>query len=65
MVKPRIVYRPHPDTTPESELNTFASVYRFILNCHAKKEGGPATALDDAKARSSDDFRADKAILPE
>jgi hypothetical protein len=35
--KGRIVYTPRSDATPEAELNALANVYRFILDCHAKK----------------------------
>jgi hypothetical protein len=28
---PRISYIPHPDATPEAELNALASIYRFLL----------------------------------
>ena len=35
--EPKIVYPPRHDTTPETELNALAAVYRFILDCHAKK----------------------------
>jgi hypothetical protein len=34
---PRIRYTSRPDTTPETELNALATVYRFILDCHTKK----------------------------
>jgi hypothetical protein len=37
MDSPRITYTPRPDATPEAELNVLANVYRFILDCHAKK----------------------------
>ena len=46
---PRLTYRTHPDATPEAELNATASVYRFILDCQARKKGGAATALDARK----------------
>jgi hypothetical protein len=36
--KPRIVYRPREDATPEAELKALAAVYKFVLGCHAKKE---------------------------
>ena len=32
-----VVYEPRSDTTPEVEVNALANVYRFILDCHAKK----------------------------
>ena len=47
---PRITYAPRPDATPEGELNALASVYRFILDCHAKPKavGVTSTNGDDA-----------------
>ena len=35
MNSPRIIYTPRPGTTPESELNVLACVYRFVLERHA------------------------------
>jgi hypothetical protein len=32
-----IIYIQHADMTAEKELNALAAVYRFILDCHAKK----------------------------
>jgi hypothetical protein len=50
MSSARIVYAPHPDATPETELSTLANVYAFILQKHQEKQkGGPETAPDDAK----------------
>jgi hypothetical protein len=37
MDRPRVTYTPRSDATPEGELNMLANVYRFILDCHAKK----------------------------
>jgi hypothetical protein len=55
MSSPRITYTSRPDATPEAESNVLANVYRFILDCHAKKKGGPAkTALDDRKGLEDD-----------
>jgi len=34
---PRFTYTSRPDATPEAELSALAAVYRFILDCHAKK----------------------------
>jgi hypothetical protein len=31
MDNPSLTYTPHPDTTPEAEVNALASVYRFLL----------------------------------
>jgi len=36
---PHLVYRPRPDATQEGELNSLAAVYRYLLDCHARKEG--------------------------
>lgn len=47
MSSPHIVYTPRPDTTPGAELSALVGAYRFILDCHAKKEGGPATSRPD------------------
>ena len=55
MDSPRITYTSRPDATPEAELNVLADVYRFILDCHAKKKDGSAkTALDDRKGLEDD-----------
>jgi hypothetical protein len=46
MSESRIVYTPRPDATPEGEVASLAAVYRFLLDGHARKKGGPATARD-------------------
>ena len=53
--KPQVVYAPRPDTSDEDELNSIAAVYRFILNCRAKKAGGPtpATLDNDGKIKEA------------
>jgi hypothetical protein len=47
---PGIVYTPRPDdATPEAaELNVLANVYRFILDCHAKKMAAEPDSCNDA-----------------
>ena len=35
--EPRIVYRPRPDAAPEAEREALAHVYRFVLDCQAKR----------------------------
>ena len=40
----RIVYKPRPDAAPKAELEVLAAVYRFVLDCHAKKEGATKDA---------------------
>jgi hypothetical protein len=41
---------PRPETTPEEELSALAAVYRFILDCHARKGAAPASRPDDGTA---------------
>jgi hypothetical protein len=53
----RIVYTSRPDATPETEAATLAAVYRFLLDCQAKKKGGMPGAVDDAK-EIKDEFPA-------
>jgi hypothetical protein len=48
MDSPRMTYTPRPDATPEAELNVLASVYRFILDCHAKKMAAEPDGCNDA-----------------
>ena len=49
MDSPRITYTPRHDAMPEAELNTLVAVYCFLLDRHAKKKGGPATAPEARK----------------
>jgi hypothetical protein len=49
MTSPRITYAPRPDATLEAELSALANVYRFVLDCHAKKEAAPESRPDDAR----------------
>ena len=57
MDNPRVTYTLRPDATPEGELTSLASVYRFILDS-AKKRGrlldksGPEDARKDKDART-------------
>jgi hypothetical protein len=44
----RIAYVQRPDATPEAELNVLANVYRFILDCHAKKIAAELDSCNDA-----------------
>ncbi len=50
----RIIYRPRPDATPETEVATLAAAYRFVLDCYAKKRGGVPSTADDAKEIKDD-----------
>ena len=42
MGEPVIRYVPRDDVTPEGELKALASVYRFVLERHAKRRAGAA-----------------------
>jgi hypothetical protein len=57
----RITYDPHVDATPESELEALATVYAFILDCHANRKGAEQSARHDAK--ETENARA-RTILP-
>jgi hypothetical protein len=46
---PPITYVARLDATPKTELDMLASVYRFVLDCHAKKEAAPESRPDDAR----------------
>jgi hypothetical protein len=47
--RPSITYALRTDTTQEAEISTLANVYRFVLDCHAKKEAAPESRPDDAR----------------
>jgi hypothetical protein len=46
MSSPRIIYAPCPDTTPEAEISALASAYKFVLDCHAKKNAAGMTCAN-------------------
>jgi hypothetical protein len=56
-----IHYTQRPDATPEAELGALASVYRFVLDCHAKKEAAPESRPEDPERRS-DEIRANSRL---
>jgi len=45
-----IVYSAHPDVTPETEAAALATIYRFILDCHARKKKAARSNGYDAKS---------------
>ena len=47
MGRPSITYAPRSEATPEAELNVLANVYRFILDCHAKKIAAEPDSCND------------------
>ncbi len=47
MDNPSIAYAPHPDTKPEAQVSALANIFRFVLDCHAKKEATRPGSPDD------------------
>jgi hypothetical protein len=37
MSNPRITYTPHPDASPESELDVLANIYAYLIRTHDSK----------------------------
>ena len=48
---PTITYASRPEATPEGELSALAAVYRFILDCNAKKKAALATPTTQRRSR--------------
>jgi hypothetical protein len=61
MDRVRSTYFPLPDITPEAELTTLANIYKFVLDCHAKKEAARPGDPDDGTKVKGDS--ADAPIL--
>ena len=62
MSSPRIHYSQRPDTATEAESPALAAVYRFIIDCHAKKEvafGGRPNDVRNTKEVSDVGLRPD------
>jgi hypothetical protein len=63
MSSARITYSERPDVTPETETAVLGAVYRFIIDCHAKKNAATVTSSDgDDPERRSDEIRAEASI---
>lgn len=43
-----IIYTPRPGASPELEAAALAAAYRYILECHAKKQAIEANSGEDA-----------------
>jgi hypothetical protein len=50
-----ITYTRRPDAALGAELNALAGVYRFILDCHAKKQAQPNSCNDAAMVRNTEE----------
>jgi hypothetical protein len=46
---PGIAYAARPDADPQAELSALANIYKFVLDCHTKKEATRPGSPDDAK----------------
>jgi hypothetical protein len=58
-----VTYAPRPDVTPDVEVSALANVYKFVLDCRAKKEAAPRQSRPDDPERKSDEIRT-KARIP-
>jgi hypothetical protein len=47
MNRPHIIYTPRPDATSQAGLSALAAVFKFVLDCHAKKVGAHPGDTDD------------------
>jgi hypothetical protein len=64
MDNPSLTYTLRPDVTPDAELNVLANVYRFILDCHAKKMAAePAPEPDGRDGTKLQGDSADAQII--
>jgi hypothetical protein len=63
MSKPRLIYTPRQDATPEGERNALASIYRFILFENSTRKEATRTGGPDDPERSLNEIRA-KDIIP-
>jgi hypothetical protein len=49
-----ISYTTRLDTSQEAEATALCAVYKFVLDCHAKKEAAPENRPDAAKEIKND-----------
>jgi hypothetical protein len=62
VAKPTITYVPRADATSEAEVAALGAIYKFVLDCHAKKEAAPESRPDDAEGSEND--RTATEIIP-
>ena len=62
MDKPSISYTPRADASPAVELSALSAVFRYVLDCHTKKEATRPGSPDDAMKVSRNDRAKD--IIP-
>lgn len=56
MSSPRVTYTWLPQTTQEAETDALATVYRFILDCRAKKNVEPTPEPDVRNTRGESEY---------
>ena len=62
MSNPRITYTPHPDASPESELEVLANIYAYLIRNHDSKRAAESAQLRTGEAQSS--MRRKEAEMP-
>jgi hypothetical protein len=62
--RPRIVYTPRPDATPEAELAALATVYAFVMQRHNVRKAAEGSGGKDHARKDKDAPRAND-ILPQ
>jgi hypothetical protein len=62
MSNPRITYTPHPDASPESELDVLATIYAYLIRNHDSKRAAEPAQLRSGEAKSS--MRRKEAEMP-
>jgi hypothetical protein len=53
MSNPQITYTPHPDASPESELDVLANIYAYLIRNHDSKWTAEPAQLRTGEAKSS------------
>jgi hypothetical protein len=57
MSSAHITYSQRPEASAKNELTALANVYRFVLDCRAKKEAAHRQSRPDAEKGSKHDSR--------
>ena len=51
---PGIAYAARPDAIPQAEISALANIYKFVLDCRAKKEAAPRQSRPDDARKDQD-----------
>ena len=65
MSNPSATYTPLPDAAPETETGIASAVYRFILECHAKRTAAEPTPEPDGRDGTTIQGDSASVILPD